>query len=110
MSRIIDGDTFVGAADPGLGLAANDLRFRLRGIDTLELSTLAGRNARTFVHDVLGKVAFVIVRTHKTDNFGRYLADLRYLPGQPDPEIVRAQGIYLNRQLLDERLARPFSG
>ena len=30
------------------------------------------------------------------------------LPGQPDPEIVRQQGRYLNRELLDRRLARRY--
>ena len=108
--RVIDGDTFVGAVDLGLGLQARDLRFRLRGIDTLELNTLAGRNARQFVGDALAQVDFVVVRTHRTDSFGRYLVDLRYLPGEPDPDVVRAKGVYLNRQLLEERLARRFMG
>lgn len=30
--------------------------------------------------------------THKTDNCGRYLADARYLPGEPDPKVVRRRG------------------
>ena len=55
-------------------------------------------------------VEFVIVRTHRTDSFGRYLVDLRYLPGETDPDVVRAKGIFLNRQLLAERLARRFMG
>ena len=50
------------------------------------------------------------MRTHRTDSFGRYLFDLRYLPGETDADTVRAMGIYLNRQLLDERLARRFMG
>ena len=41
---------------------------------------------------------------------GRYLVDLRYLPGEPDPEVVRHRGIYLNRQLLEERLDRRYQG
>lgn len=106
--RVVDGDTFTGAADPGLGLVASDLRFRLRGIDAPELNTLAGRNARAFVTETLAAVDFVVVRTHRTDSFGRYLVDVRYLPGESDPHIVRASGIYLNRQLLQERLAVPF--
>lgn len=103
--RIIDGDTLVAVADPGLGHQTTALRFRLRGIDAPELSLLAGRNARTFVTDALAQVEFVIVTTYSTDNFGRYLVDVRYLPGEADPDVVRAKGVYLNRQLLDERLA-----
>ena len=44
--------------------------------------------------------------THATDR--RYLADLRYLPGEPDPQVVLKKGRYLNRELLDKRLARRY--
>lgn len=56
----------------------------------------------------LSQVEFVVIATHRTDTYGRYLADLRSLPGEPDPEVVRAKGVYLNRMLLDERLARRY--
>jgi endonuclease YncB( thermonuclease family) len=109
VDRVIDGDTFVGSADPGLGHQTwNGLRFRLRGIDCPELSTLAGRNARQFVEASLAPVGFVVIRTYRTDSFGRYLVDLRYLPGEDDPDVVRREGIFLNRQLLQERLARRY--
>jgi len=77
-----------------------------RGIDCPDLSTLAGRKARRFVEDKLAQ--FVVIRTFRTDNFGRYLIDLRYLPGEDDPEVVRTNGIFLNRQLLDQHLAIRF--
>ena len=75
-----------------------------------ELNTLAGVNARAFVRDALSQVSFVVLSTHRTDTYGRYLADLRYLPGETDPLIVRDRGVYLNRQLLDEHLAIRYLG
>ena len=103
--RIIDGDTLIGVADCGLGHHTWPLRWRLRGIDTPELGTFAGRNAKDFVVDVLSQVSFVVISTFKTDNYGRFLVDLKYLPGESDPVVVRDNGTYLNRQLLTQRLA-----
>ena len=105
VQRVVDGDTLIAIVDLGLDHQTRPQRFRLRGIDCPELGTQAGRNAKAFVQDVLGQVGFVVLTTHKTDNYGRYLADVRYLPGEPDPEIVRRRGRYLNRELLDRRLA-----
>ena len=69
---------------------------------------LPWRNAKAYVQEVLGQVGFVVLTTHKTDNYGRYLADVRYLPGEPDPEVVRRRGRYLNRELLDRHLAKRY--
>ncbi len=103
--RIVDGDTLIGVADCGLDHHTWPLRWRLRGIDTPELGTLAGQNAKDFVVDVLSQVSFVVISTSKTDNYGRFLVDLKYLPGESDPVVVRTNGTYLNRQLLTQRLA-----
>ena len=37
--------------------------------------------------------------------YGRFLADVFYLPGEDDAEVVLAKGHYLNQELLDEGLA-----
>ena len=102
--RVIDGDTLEVVVDLGLGHRARP-RLRLRGIDCPELYTHAGRTARAFVECALAPVDFAVITTWRTDTYGRYLADLRYLPGQPDARIVLARGTYLNRQLLDRQLA-----
>ena len=104
--RVVDGDTLIGVADLGLRRRQSwPMRLRLRGIDTPELNTLAGRNAREFVVGALSAVDFVVISSFKTDTYGRFLVDVRYLPGEDDPDAVRDQGIYLNRQLLNEHLA-----
>jgi len=105
VERVVDGDTLIAVVDLGLGHFTRPLRFRLRGIDCPELSTQAGRNARDFVETALGQVEFIVLATHRTDTYGRYLADVRYLPGESAPELVRTRGTYLNGQLLQEHLA-----
>ena len=92
---------FVAYEEPGTSPTA--------GIDCPELRTLAGRNARAYVEEQLSAVDFIVITTHRTDAYGRYLADVRYLAGETDAEVVRRRGTYLNRALLDQRLARRYT-
>ncbi|MFH1570092.1 MAG: hypothetical protein ABIL09_19020 [Gemmatimonadota bacterium] len=85
-----------------------------------ELSTQAGRapgggrlaagethHATAHVEDVLSPVGFAVVVTdYATDNCSRCPADLRYLPGELDPQVALKRGRSLNRELLERRLAR----
>ena len=108
VDRVIDGDTLIATVDLGFGFETTPQRLRLRGIDCPELNTQAGRNAREYVREALSQVGFIVITTHKTDTYGRYLADVRYLPGEPDPQVVVKRGQYLNRELLDRHLARRY--
>ena len=103
-TRTVDGDTVDIVADCGFGIESPQ-RLRLRGIDTPELYFRSGERARDFTEAALASVDFCIITTRKVDKYGRYLADLTYLPGEPDPQVVLDRGIFLNRQLLEERLA-----
>lgn len=107
--RVIDGDTLSTVAYLGWGHLAFP-RLRLRGIDTPELYTLAGRRAKQHVEAALADAPCVVITTWRTDTYGRYLADLKYLPGESDARVVLAQGIYLNRELLDQGLATRYVG
>ena len=102
--RVIDGDTVVARIDFGFDFHAIK-RLRLRGIDTPKLATRAGTRAREYVEQAIDHVDFVVVTTSNYDLYGRTLADLYYLPGEPDPEVVLREGHYLNRELLEHRLA-----
>ena len=53
-------------------------------------------------------MSFVVITTHRTDTYGRYLTDVRYLPGEADPVVVCRKGRYLNRELLEQRLAKRY--
>jgi micrococcal nuclease len=105
--KVVDGDTLDVVADLGCGHRAFP-RLRLRGIDTPELYTSRGRTARSFVEDAIAQVDFVVITTWRTDSYGRYLADVKYLLGEPDPQVVLSKGVYLNRALLQEELAERY--
>jgi hypothetical protein len=60
------------------------------------------------VERILDAVNFVIVATHRTDRYGLYLADVCYLPGTMEPEVVLEEGRLLNQVLLDRGVVRPY--
>lgn len=81
--RIVDGDTFDLDIDLGLGVWKRKERIRLYGIDVAERYTDLGKKAIAFL---LGRfppdaVNPVIVKTFKSDKYGRYLG--RILPAAP---------------------------
>ena len=78
-------------------------------MDPGEVYTQAGRHARDVVTTVLAQVDVVVVATRRTDIYGRYVADVKHLPGA-DPQTVLQRGTYLNRQRLDQGLARRYYG
>ena len=101
--RVVDGDTVEALLDCGFGLTTVET-LRLRGLDAPELSQLAGQRARAFVVERLTGASVVAVTT-RTGKYGRYIADLFYLPGAAEPGAVIERGIFLNRELLRHRLA-----
>ena len=105
--RVIDGDTLLAHIDQGFDMW-HTARLRLRGIDTPELYSTAGRRARDFVRKAMAQVSFIVICTGSRDKYGRYLTDLFYLPGSSDPAAVLTEGFFLNHQLLEEGLARPY--
>ena len=108
VAHIVDGDTLDACCDCGFNRPITT-RLRRRGIDCPELYSEAGQKAKQFVTERLADLLFIIIgTTRRRDIYGRYLADIRYLPGATDPQQVLKEGIYLNRQLLDEGLARPY--
>jgi endonuclease YncB( thermonuclease family) len=104
VERVIDGDTLWVVIDCGLQNRTRQ-KVRLRGIDTPELPTEDGIRAKEFVQDVVERSPFVVLATSKSDKYGRYLADLFYLPRDASPETVAEKGFFLNRKLVLEGLA-----
>lgn len=105
VKEVVDGDTLWVVIDCGFRVWVEQ-KLRLRGLDAPELSTATGRRTRAFVEEALGQAEFVVLSTQRTDKYDRYLADLFYRPGEPDPQRVLADGVYLNQQLLDEGWAQ----
>ena len=107
VERVVDGDTI----DVRIALGFQRWqsgRLRLRGIDTPELNTAAGRRARDFVDHALRSLPCVVISSSGEDLYGRYLSDLFYLPGCADPATILADGHFLNNQLLQAGLASPY--
>lgn len=104
VERTIDGDTFLANIDCGFGIYTRQ-RIRLRGINAPEKNTDAGLRAKRFVEGQLAACPFVILRTHKSDKYDRYLADVFYQPDTADPVTIANSGTYLNQELLDRRQA-----
>ncbi len=102
--KVIDGDTLLTDVDLGF-MVYKEHKLRLRGIDTPEIDTPEGKKADAFVKERISRCDFVVIKTHKDDKYGRYLVDVFYLPGESDAEKIAAEGIFLNQELLDNRLA-----
>ncbi|MFC1708844.1 DUF1016 N-terminal domain-containing protein [Candidatus Omnitrophota bacterium] len=105
VERVVDGDTIWVNIDCGFDIWIRQ-KLRLRGIDTPELDTLKGQEAKEFVEARLKEVAFVVVKIYKEDKYGRYLADIFYAKSQTDEQKVLEGGVFLNQELLDSGLAR----
>lgn len=107
LDRVVDGDTIVARVDLGFRTHITGT-FRLRGIDAPELSRTDGQRSKLFVTKTLEPCAFLVIRTYKQEKYGRFLADVFYLPSADDRDKVLRDGTFLNQELLDEKLAVPY--
>jgi micrococcal nuclease len=103
--NVVDGDTIDVRIDVGFGIWLDD-RLRFKYIDAPELSTPAGRQAKEFLVKYFSKCPKIIIRTKKSEMYGRWLADIFALPNCADPYKIARQGEYLNQLLLDKGLAQ----
>ena len=113
--KVVDADTLELNIDVGFHTRMQH-KVRLRGINCPEAKTKKGEKAKAFVERALGVMAgaragqtagspLVVIRTYKTEKFGRYLADLWYLKGETNKERILEKGKFLNQVLLDNGLA-----
>jgi len=109
VERVIDGDTLWAQIDCGFSTVARK-KLRLRGIDCPELVTSEGMRAQEFVEKRIPEGALIVLRTHKSDKFDRYLVDIFYIKGSEDPEKILTEGTFLNQELLDQGHAQEWRG
>lgn len=108
--KIVNGDTIVVNSDLGFGVKI-EVRLRLRGINSEEMKdadpekSSAAQMAKEFVAKQLVNVERIVFQSFKVDLYGRYVADVFYLPGEKDRERIFQQGRFLNQDLLDAGLA-----
>ena len=115
IERIVDGDTVMAVIDLGFKTLKRQY-LRLRGINCPELSTREGQSVKRFVEARIRPNDFVVIKTHKDDKYGRYLVDVWYAPPSTEQSTawdkykVADEGVYLNQELLDHRLAVTMKG
>jgi endonuclease YncB( thermonuclease family) len=104
LNRIIDGDTMIVHIDLGFSVFIEQ-RLRLRGLDSPELSEKGGQASKRLIESSLKDSPFLIIKTHGTDLYDRYLVDVFYLPNEWSEEKIINEGNHLNNRLLEEGLA-----
>lgn len=102
--KVIDGDTIWVNIDLGFDNWTTQ-KIRLKGINTKELDTAEGQNAKQYIENRFKQCEFIVIKTYWRDKFTRYLADIFYIKKETDLNTVVQQGTFLNQELLDEWLA-----
>jgi endonuclease YncB( thermonuclease family) len=100
LERVVDGDTIHVTLDLGFGISHHEI-LRLAQIEAAEAGTKEGKKATRFLQETLRGVPFLIVKTNKTDIYGRYVADIFFDKKISDPQIIAEKGTHLNQLLLD---------
>jgi endonuclease YncB( thermonuclease family) len=105
LEKVVDGDTINVVIDLGFDTFHREI-IRLKGINSPEKGTSLGKKSAKFLTNILKDAPFLIIKTIKTDIYGRYVADVFFdSKNQSDPQKVSDQGVYLNQLLLDEKMA-----
>ncbi|NBV06065.1 MAG: DUF1016 family protein [Proteobacteria bacterium] len=109
LDKVVDGDTLHVTLDLGFKIE-HKVILRLAKINAAEIDSDAGKKSAAAVTKILQNVKFLIVKTNKTDVYGRYVADVFFDESakESDPQKVADKGNYLNQMLLDLGLANNF--
>lgn len=110
VSRVVDGDTIHVILDLGFKIMHEEI-LRLKGINTSELNTNAGKSSSRRLSRILKNAPFLIVKSFATDIYGRRVADVflaKKGEENSDPQKVADEGDYLNQMLLDLGVASRF--
>jgi micrococcal nuclease len=112
IENVVDGDTVDAVVDVGFKMTAK-LRLRLLGVNTPELKSsvpeerVKANQAKDYTTASLhGKD--VIIKTQKSDAFGRYLATIYYQVG--DMVSYQVEWREFNSSLISKGFAVPFKG
>lgn len=102
LERVVDGDTIHAELDLGFGIKHHEI-LRLAQINAAEATTKEGEKSTAALKEILKNTDFLIVKTSKTDIYGRYIADVFFDESgkKSDPQEIAKSGIYLNQLLLD---------
>lgn len=108
---VVDGDTLKLQIDLGFHINYRTT-VRLARINTPETVTFTIQGlkdpAKEFVMQACGPGAVIVVNISKPDKYGRWLADVFYLPGSRSRDEILGKGRNLNNELLQNGLAKPY--
>ena len=104
VEKVVDGDTLLVRIDLGFNVWTSQ-RIRFRGINTKEMQN-GGEEAKQFVTRKLSEIPFIVIKTYKTDIYGRFVADVFYHPTISKKEDVATRGFFLNEEILKSGLAK----
>jgi len=106
LERVVDGDTIHVKLDLGFKIKHREI-LRLAQINAPELKTEEGKKSALALEGILKNVPFLIIKTNKTDIYGRYVADVFFDQNgtETDPQKIADSGTYLSQLLLDLNLA-----
>jgi endonuclease YncB( thermonuclease family) len=101
---VTDGDTLRLDVQCGFYLKM-ETHIRLAGLDAPEISTKKGKEAAEYVRDRLAKAKGIVVKTVKMDIHGRFVGHVFYSFETNHVWKVFTEGVYLNDELLQKKLA-----
>ncbi len=109
LERVVDGDTVHVVLDLGFKMQHREI-LRLAKINAPEAKTSEGRRSSDSLKKILKDVPFLIVKTNKTDIYGRYVADVFFdeTGKETDPQKIADSGTYLSQLLLDRGLVEEY--
>jgi endonuclease YncB( thermonuclease family) len=112
VERVVDGDTVWALINVGFDTVLRE-KLRMHGVDAAELATPEGEETYKYVKGLLPEGAPIVIRSYASDAFGRFLADIFYLPPPAPVPITPAtfdqilkQGEFLNQELLAKRMVK----
>lgn len=73
--RVVDGDTVVLRVDVGFHIYT-EVVCRLRGVYAPEMDSLVGKDCRDKLVEMLPSSTSCVVKTYKTERYGRWLAEV----------------------------------
>ena len=109
LDRVVDGDTIHVTLDLGFKIYHKEI-LRLAKIAAAETGAVGGAKATAGLKKILKDVPFLVIKTNKTDIYGRYIADVFFdeAKKEKDPQKVADSGTYLNQLLLERGLVELF--
>ena len=113
VNRVVDGDTLEMQIDLGFGVKIDQM-VRLAHLNTPDELSYGVNGvidpAKDFIMSKIPPGSVCIVNISRKEKWGRWLAEIYYLPGSISRVDIVAQGRQLNKELIDAGLAVAYEG